>query len=221
MNWVYQKTAIYHFNHPPWLNEIYNFKSFPEHHIHIRKCSKSWVPQSSIIVMSETIQTLIKFQKLVRSFHYGLFLWPNLSCDAKFPSVNQHIVTRTPVGVDGPFSPKIQDIISQSGISSRPLIELFRYPILQLHVCLGFGQSLLRHHLFLNISLNLSSCTMLWEIFPNPLKSATISFLESERSGLRLGRPGTPFSSPLLLSKSPENRIFSAVPRPVTWKDLI
>ena len=64
-------------------------------------------------------------------------------------------------------------------------------------------------HLFLSISLNLSSSTMLVDSFPKELKSATISFLESLRSSVTGGSPGR--------SNSPEKRILRAVPRPVTW----
>ena len=57
-------------------------------------------------------------------------------------------------------------------------------------------------HVFLSISLNLSSSTILVDIFPNALKRATISFLDNFRSFLTVGRPASAG-----LSNSPENRI--------------
>ena len=76
------------------------------------------------------------------------------------------------------------------------------------------------NQLFRSISLNFSSCTILVEIFPNALKSETTSFLVSARSGLSLGKSWRGLcenSVPRSWSKSPENKIFRAVPRPVTW----
>ena len=76
------------------------------------------------------------------------------------------------------------------------------------------------NQLFRSISLNFSSCTILVEIFPNALKSETTSFLVSARSGLSLGKSWRGLcgnSMPRSWSKSPENKIFRAVPKPVTW----
>ena len=75
------------------------------------------------------------------------------------------------------------------------------------------SQPLILCHLFLSISLNLSSSTILVEIFPNALKRATISFLVNLRSFFTDGKPAR-----IGLSNSPENRILRAVPNPVTLR---
>ena len=77
------------------------------------------------------------------------------------------------------------------------------------------------NHLFRSISRNFSSWTMLVEILPKALKRATTSFLERARSGVCLGKSWpigllVNASDPRSWSKSPEKRIFRAVPKPVT-----
>ena len=92
---------------------------------------------------------------------------------------------------------------------------------LKVHQLLPHGQDHLNQpfilcHLFLSISLNLSSSTILVEIFPKALKRATISFRDNLRSFFTVGRPASTG-----LSNSPENRILRAVPNPVTLNNFL